>query len=182
MSEKNHMGGCSCGRVRYRMTDDPLIVHACHCRMCQRLTGSTNAVNALIEVDKVILMSGETTDHLALTPSGDGQNITRCSHCQVAVWSEYLAFTKRCGASMLFVRAGTLDFPEKFPPDVHIFTDSRQRHVAVDDGLPGFAAFYDLKQVWSEDSIRRLNRFRDDLAIGCESPTVPRARQATTEG
>jgi hypothetical protein len=42
-------GGCACGAMRYRLTAAPLIVHACHCRDCQRLTGDAFALNTWIE-------------------------------------------------------------------------------------------------------------------------------------
>src|SRR5439155_7686682 len=42
-------GGCACGAVRYRLTAEPLIVHACHCRDCQRLSGGAFALNIWIE-------------------------------------------------------------------------------------------------------------------------------------
>jgi hypothetical protein len=41
-------GGCSCGAVRYRLESAPMFVHCCHCRDCQRQTGSAFAINALI--------------------------------------------------------------------------------------------------------------------------------------
>ena len=44
-----HEGACTCGAVRYRLASGPLFVHACHCRWCQRETGSAFALNALIE-------------------------------------------------------------------------------------------------------------------------------------
>jgi hypothetical protein len=42
-------GGCACGAVRYRLTAAPLIVHACHCRDCQKTTGSAFVLNMWIE-------------------------------------------------------------------------------------------------------------------------------------
>lgn len=45
--------GCDCGRVRYRLHGAPLVVHACHCRWCQRETGSAFALNAMIERDRL---------------------------------------------------------------------------------------------------------------------------------
>ena len=47
-------GGCTCGAVRYRMTSRPMFVHCCHCRWCQRETGASFALNAMIEADRVI--------------------------------------------------------------------------------------------------------------------------------
>ena len=52
-------GGCTCRCVRYRMTTRPLFVHCCHCRWCQRETGASFALNALIEADRVQLLQGE---------------------------------------------------------------------------------------------------------------------------
>ena len=158
MPDDLHMGGCSCGRVRYRLSDTPLIVHACHCRMCQRLSGSTNAVNVLIEAEKVRLESGEITEREALTPSGHGQVIARCSTCHVAVWSEYRVFSKMSGVATRFVRAGTLDRPDRFPPDVHIYTDTMQPHFQTTSGIPKFGQFYSLAQVWPKTSLDRLAR------------------------
>ena len=45
----NLEGGCSCGAIRYKLTNSPLIVHACHCRDCQRVTGSGFVINIWIE-------------------------------------------------------------------------------------------------------------------------------------
>lgn len=42
-------GGCSCGLIRYRITQAPIVVHCCHCTSCQRETGSAFAINAIIE-------------------------------------------------------------------------------------------------------------------------------------
>ena len=44
-------GGCACGAVRYRLKSAPMIVHCCHCRDCQRQTGSAFVINVLIETD-----------------------------------------------------------------------------------------------------------------------------------
>lgn len=151
-----HDGQCDCGQTRYRIHDQPLIVHGCHCRACQRQTGSTNAVNALIERHKVELVSGEKMDYEVATPSGAGQLITRCIHCKTAMWSEYRIFTKWQKASILFIRAGTLDHPEAFPPDVHIFTATKQPHLILSDGTPAFAEFYNIDEVWSQQSRARL--------------------------
>ena len=78
-------GGCDCRRVRYRMASGPLFVNCCHCRWCQRETGSAFVINAMIESDRVVNL-GEAPD-LVLTPSdsGLGQMIARCRHCHVAL-------------------------------------------------------------------------------------------------
>ena len=173
MPTNHHIGGCSCGRVRYRLHNTPLIVHACHCRMCQRLSGSTNAVNAVIETANIEHLTGDTFDMEALTPSGHGQVITRCAACHVAVWSDYKVMTALCQVSLRFVRAGTLDHPDRVPPDVHIYAATMQPHVTTGKTTPVFPAFYDLKSVWPRASLERL------AAARAASPTAAGRTQGT---
>ena len=51
-------GGCACAAVRYRFISRPMFVHCCHCRDCQRQTGSAFVLNALIETERVSVLSG----------------------------------------------------------------------------------------------------------------------------
>jgi hypothetical protein len=144
-------GGCDCRAVRYRLTSRPLIVHCCHCRWCQRETGSAFALNALIEADRVVLLAG--TPRVVLTPSnsGRGQKISRCPECSIALWSNYAG----AGDAIRFVRVGTLDDPDLCPPGVHIFTASKQPWVILPPGAPAFREYYDRKTVWPPDSLAR---------------------------
>ena len=96
------LGGCSCGAIRYRLATEPLFTHCCHCRNCQRQTGSAFVINALIEADQVELLSGEPQPVDVPRDDGTAQTIFRCPVCQVAVFSRYSR------ADVLFVRAGTL--------------------------------------------------------------------------
>jgi hypothetical protein len=82
-------GGCTCGAVRYRMEARPIILHACHCRWCQRETGSAFAHNAMVERSRVTLLQGEVETVAVPSESGRGQKIVRCVHCRVALWSHY---------------------------------------------------------------------------------------------
>src|SRR5438874_11713430 len=56
----NLSGACSCGAVKYRLTAAPMFVHCCHCRDCQRQTGSAFVLNALIEANRVQILQGDT--------------------------------------------------------------------------------------------------------------------------
>jgi len=144
-------GGCTCRAVRYRLSDRPLIVHCCHCRWCQRETGSAFVLNALIESARLQLVAGRP--ELVATPSnsGKGQRIARCPTCRVAVWSHYAGL----GDLMSFVRVGTLDEPDRFPPDVHIYTESKQPWVVLPAGARSFTEYYPSREVWSADSLAR---------------------------
>ena len=144
-------GGCDCQYVRYRMTSTPLFVHCCHCRWCQRETGSAFVMNALIESDRVQVLNGEVD--LVPTPSnsGRGQKIARCPRCRIALWSHYAGG----GDIFSFIRVGTLDDPDRFPPDIHIFTSSKQPWVILPDNVPVMPEYYDREQCWPKESLER---------------------------
>ena len=144
-------GGCACGAVHYRLTAKPMFVHCCHCRWCQRESGSAFALNAMIESDHVIVMRGEPEPVETPSNSGKGQLFVRCPQCRVALWSHYNV----AGDAIAFVRVGTLDEPDALPPDVHIFTSSKQPWVQLPEGVPAFEEFYTRAEVWPEESLRR---------------------------
>ena len=144
-------GGCTCRVVRYRMTSKPIFVHCCHCRWCQRETGASFALNALIEADRVVLLCG--SPEMVDTPSnsGKGQKIVRCPTCRIALWSNYGG----AGDKVRFVRVGTLDDPDRFPPDIHIFTMSKQPWVVIPPGARAVHQYYDREKYWPAESLAR---------------------------
>ncbi|MFM7444436.1 MAG: GFA family protein [Tabrizicola sp.] len=144
-------GGCDCGSVRYRLTDTPLIVHACHCRWCQRESASAFALNAMIEADRVTVLQGEPELIGVPSESGRGQVFARCPTCRIALWSNYAG----AGPLLRFVRVGTLDTPDVLPPDVHIFTESKQPWMALPDGARIFPAYYRREETWSAEALAR---------------------------
>jgi hypothetical protein len=144
-------GACTCGAVRYRMTSRPLFVHCCHCRWCQRETGTAFALNAMIEADRVLLLQGQPDVVVTPSASGKGQKISRCPACRVALWSNYAG----AGDAVHFVRVGTLLEPDRLPPDIHIFTASRQPWVVLPAGAPAVPEYYDREQYWPPASLER---------------------------
>ncbi|HZF25741.1 MAG TPA: GFA family protein [Steroidobacteraceae bacterium] len=153
-------GGCDCRHVRYSLESRPLFVHCCHCRWCQRETGASFALNAMIEADRVRLLAAAPV--LVDTPSasGKGQKIARCPKCQIAVWSNYAG----AGAVVAFVRVGTLDEPDRLPPDIHIFTASKQPWVVLPAATPAVAEYYDRKKYWPAQSLQRREAFLARIA------------------
>ncbi len=144
-------GGCTCRFVRYRMTTKPLFVHCCHCRWCQRETGASFALNAMIEAERVQLLQGEVEVVNTPSNSGKGQKISRCPKCQIAVWSNYAGG----GDAVRFVRVGTLDDPGRFPPDIHIFTASKQPWVVLPPNIPAVVEYYKASELWPKESLER---------------------------
>jgi hypothetical protein len=144
-------GGCTCRFVRYRMTTRPLFVHCCHCRWCQRETGASFALNALIEANRVGLLQGEVEVINTPSNSGKGQKISRCPRCRIAVWSNYAGG----GDAIRFIRVGTLDEPDRLPPDIHIYTASKQPWVVLPPGVPAVPEFYSPSEKWPKESRER---------------------------
>lgn len=127
-----------------------MFVHCCHCLDCQRQTGSAFAINALIETDRITVLTGNPEPVAVPTDSGRPHRIFRCAACRVAVWSEY------GGRSALrFVRVGTLDDPSALPPDVHIYVRSKLPWVSLPESIPAFEAYYEARQLWPAASLER---------------------------
>jgi hypothetical protein len=119
-----HEGGCECGDVRYRM-GAPIFVNCCHCRMCQRHSGSAFAINAMIEADRVELIEGE----VEITGG-----VAKCPSCGVRLWANHPLF----GEALRFVRVGTLDRSDEVQPDAHFFTRSKHPWVTLPQDVPSF--------------------------------------------
>jgi hypothetical protein len=150
-TEEFFNGGCTCRQVRFRMTTKPLFVHCCHCSWCQRETGTAFALNAMIEADRVQLVQGEVIVVDVPSNSGKGQRISRCPKCAIAVWSNYSG----AGEAIRFVRIGTLDEPARLPPDIHIFTATKQPWLTLPAGVPAEVEYYKASERWPAESLRR---------------------------
>lgn len=148
-------GGCACGKVRFRLKAEPIVVKCCHCRACQRQTGTAFALNILIEPDNVEL-SGDTTEAVMLdTASGHGQDNHRCPNCKVSVFSTY----KMAGDRVWFMRGGALDDTSELEPNLHIYTESKLPWVSIPDDAEQFEQFYsgkDIKRAFGEDGAARF--------------------------
>ena len=145
-------GGCACGVVRFRMKREPLFVHCCHCRWCQRETGTSFALNALLESSELEVLKGDPERVEIPSESGKGQSVFRCPHCQVALWSHYGG----AGDLLSLVRIGTLEQSGRFTPDIHIYTESKQPWVVIPEGVPVFEQYYDAREEWPAASLERF--------------------------
>ena len=147
-------GGCDCKAIRYRIESAPIVVHCCHCRWCQRETGASFALNAMIEADRVTNLGIEPEVVNTPSQSGLGQKIARCPTCRIAVWSNYAG----AGPVVKFVRVGTLDDPDLLPPDIHIFTQSKQPWIVIPSHAACVPEYYEREKYWSPASLARRER------------------------
>lgn len=105
----------------------------------------------MIESDQVELLEGEVEFIDTPSNSGKGQRIARCPQCQVAIWSHYAG----AGELISFVRVGTLDEPGLFPPDIHIYVESKQPWVQLPANVPAMPQFYRASEHWPAESLAR---------------------------
>jgi hypothetical protein len=106
-------------------------------------------LNAMIEAERVTAIKGSPEVVLTPTESGKGQYVARCGSCRVALWSNYSG----AGPAIRFVRVGTLDDPDRLPPDIHIFTASKQPWVLLSP--QALAVPEDRNRYWPPESIAR---------------------------
>jgi|SRR6478672_4828682 len=151
MTSQTLEGRCGCGAVRYRLTDEPIFVNNCHCRLCQRQTGTGSAVNAFIEMDRLEHLSGELAEYGFETGSGATQIVVRCANCGTPLWSHY-----RLGRKAAAVRVGTLDDPSSVRPDAAVYVTARPAWAPLPDGVPRFEAYYNPAQLLSPERYARL--------------------------
>ncbi len=126
-------GGCLCGKVRYSANAEPVFVGVCHCRDCQKFTGS--AFEIVIGVpSSAINMQGNVK---TFTKPGDsGKSIERrfCPECGSSIIDEAAALP---GIAM--IGAGTLDDPSWVKPATQIYCDSAQSWVSLGGEMKSFA-------------------------------------------
>ena len=124
-------GGCDCGKVRFRFKADPIGVNCCHCRDCQRQTGSAFALNILIESDNVDMLGGAPEPSELKTASGKGQANYRCPHCPG--FGLEASTTRQATACGSYVAETARRCPGRLIPMSTIFTDSKAPWVQIPD-------------------------------------------------
>ena len=143
-------GRCACGNVRYEIQGEPLVTQACHCRDCQRATGSAFVIHIVV-CEEDFRITGETHMGLGPTGSGTGCELHSCASCGVLIWVRY----KYHKVPVIAVRAGTLKDPGAVTPQAHIFTGRKLPWVLLPAEVPSFEEGIDRSQVWSKESIER---------------------------
>ena len=147
-----HEGGCACGKVRYRITEDPMFTQLCHCTDCQRTTGSAFVIHAVIARDDLEI-SGETRMADMETGSGNGAEIHFCPACGTYIWIRY----RYHQVPVIAVRAGTLDDASALPPQGQIFTSSKLDWVVLDPSIPAFEKAAPREEMWPPESVARYD-------------------------
>ena len=151
-------GGWICGQVRYKITEKPLFTQACHCKDCKVLTGSSYVVNSSV-LDNTLVVEGEVSSNERKAGSGASSKSYFCTKCGTYVYADYDSAVGR-----LTVRTKTLDNPEKFPPQVHIFTKDKDPWLNLLENVICFEEMYDQKKTWPADSLKRYKEYLESYS------------------
>jgi hypothetical protein len=124
-------GGCICGNFNYRFDRDQVVsAHHCHCRDCQKTTGSGKATIVLIPTD-VLQSEGELKTYTVV--GTDGSHVTRgfCPNCG----SQLISYVEEMPA-LRFVKAGSLDDSSWVKVDSSFWSSTAEPWSPVDQGCP----------------------------------------------
>jgi hypothetical protein len=129
-TEMHQIGSCVCGATRYRVTGEPLSVHACHCKACQALSGSAFGLSMVLNRVDLELLAGElginkfSTDHNTM-------NRHHCAQCGTAIW-----FSSPDYADIIALKPGTLTDTTNLRPVAHVWYSSAQPWLKLDNEIP----------------------------------------------
>ena len=115
-------GGCQCGEVRYRISGEPVVLAICHCKECQRASGSAFGMSLVTRKEHFVLERGVLKSFSRVADSGRTLICSFCPTCGTRIHHEpqYLA-------NVYNVRAGTLDDTSLLQPGLQAWTVSKQR-------------------------------------------------------
>lgn len=126
-------GGCQCGAVRYDLKAAPLAVYACHCKDCQRFSGTTHTLSMVVKAGDVALTAGSLKGFDKPADSGRVVRMLGCAQCGTKIWNEPLA-----SPEFIIMKPGTLDDMSWVQPIGNIWTASRAPWVEIDPAVPNF--------------------------------------------
>lgn len=113
-------GGCACGAIRYEIAGEFEFAFNCHCRKCQRATGSGHAP-AFGVPTSITDLNGDVSYFAQTSDSGSSTFSGFCGSCGSPVLSKSERFPER-----LYFYAATLDDPTFFKPQFIVFGEAAQ--------------------------------------------------------
>lgn len=131
MAEEIHMeGSCVCGATRYRVTGEPLSVHACHCTDCQTLSGSAFGLSMVLNQTDLELVAGELgTNNFSTKQSKMHRH--HCAECGTAIW-----FSSPEYPGIIALKPGTLNDTSALRPVAHVWYRSAQPWLNIGNEIP----------------------------------------------
>lgn len=123
-------GQCLCGAISYRVSGEPQMSGVCHCKNCQRQSGSAYSVLFGVMNDQISIQG----DPMIYEDRSETGNIVERHFCGKC--GSPLLTTVPTQPGVTFVKAGTLDETSHLDPQMHFWTKSAQKWVVIDPGVP----------------------------------------------
>lgn len=147
----NKNGSCLCGEITFKITAEPLFVHACHCTNCQKLTGTSYWLSMLVLAKDFQITSGEPD--IVCPPQQHGVATKHfCGKCGCNIYGTHTYLN-----NLVLPATGTFEKTDWFKPQAHTYIRSKQPWVKISDAVPSFEASYDREEAWPKESLDRLN-------------------------
>ncbi|MEO8603868.1 MAG: GFA family protein [bacterium] len=127
-------GGCACGAIRYECSVAPRRMVNCHCRDCQRASGSAYSATVIMAASAVRVLRGQCAAHRTEVEGGNVAKREFCSACGSPLFASTSARPDVVG-----VKASSLDDPSWFAPQADVWAGSAQPWDHMDPRLPKFA-------------------------------------------
>jgi hypothetical protein len=124
-----YTGGCQCGQVRYTLTAEPTRLVACHCKECQRQSGSAFGMSMLVQ-EASLTVTGQTKQFTRIADSGNENTGVFCPNCGVRIYH-----IPKYATGVLVLKPGTLDDTSWLRPEYFVWMKSAQGWVPVPDGV-----------------------------------------------
>ena len=128
-------GQCLCGDLKYEIANEPAMTGVCHCKNCQRQAGSAFSTLAGVPKEDFTFTAGESTLY-ADSDTNSGNTVERyfCGRCGSPIYSAIPG-----QPDTYFLKTGTMDDTHAFQPMFHVWCDTKQNWVKLDEGVPAMA-------------------------------------------
>jgi hypothetical protein len=124
-------GSCLCGDVRYETEAAPALMGVCHCKHCQRQSGSAFSMLVAVPKGTLKLTGSPLAEYRDVGDSNLPVIRKFCAKCGSPVLSDAQAMP-----ALDFIKAGTLDDTSWFKPNFHVFCEHAQAWALPNDGAP----------------------------------------------
>ena len=126
-------GECLCGNVSYTLEGEPIFSLVCHCKNCQKQSGSAFSINVICRLDQ-IEVSGNLSIYEGLSDAGNTVFRKFCGNCGSPIFSELTAHP-----GLIALKVGSLNDTSKVMPSSQVWCDSGQGWLKIEGDMPRFA-------------------------------------------
>ena len=125
-------GGCLCGQVSYSVEGEPVMNFLCHCKNCQKQSGSAFSIN-LVYPKSQFMHEGPISSYADTSKSGSPVFRHFCTNCGSPIFSLVPTLP-----DIVVLKVGTIDDNSSYVPAAEIWCASQQNWVSFEKDYPKF--------------------------------------------